>query len=466
MNCEIGVYGLGAMGAALARNFTVQGFRVAAYSAWAAEREGFRGAGPDNRCELPETLNAFTACLTSPRRILLMLPAGPAIDQAFESLLPLLSPGDVVMDGANSWYADAARRSELAHKHGLYYLGIGLSGGEAGALQGPGVMAGGDLEGWALCADIWNACAAKSEGRAPCSRYIGSGGAGHYAKMVYNSIEYGILQIIAETYLLMDQLFAWSGEEIAERFSAWPNSELSSYLVDAAVILLSKQDDDDSQLTDTLLDVAEKNGAGKWIVTEGIERGIYIPTLIEAQAMRNHSARRELRRQGLSKLSLAPLGLGSLYNRIKETDLQDALYASILICYSQGIELLYAASRQFSWDISLPDVIGCWKAGYIIRTGFLRRIERALPDAYQGNLLLSAEFCPLKEEAALRLVSENARTTGIFTPAFSASLNYYDACRANRVPGNLIQGLRDYFSAHDFGRSGVDDELDAEWDEE
>ncbi|MDR0469944.1 MAG: NADP-dependent phosphogluconate dehydrogenase [Peptococcaceae bacterium] len=510
-----GIIGLGVMGAALARNLVGKGvalaafsregevrerFRLAAFSREADERERFRVSGSadagclsdstgsgclsdsaDAGCfEVFDALEAFVASLAVPRRIMLMITAGPPVDQVLDSLLPLLDPGDVVMDCGNSWYRDTMRRGARLNALGLHYMGVGVSGGEQGALEGPSVMAGGDPEGWHICADLLRACAAEADG-VPCCGYLGTDGAGHYVKMVHNGIEYGVLELIAEACLLMGRLKGWSDTEIADCFSHWRSGKLASYLIDATTVVLSKRDEDGALLVDQILDVAGQNGTGKWTALEGIERGVYIPTISEALAMRSHSERLELRHRGQAELHITPVSMefcGDPYRvtaikrrlddrelpSLEEKDMEDALYAAILFCYSQGFELLAAASQHFLWNIPLNEVANVWKAGCIIRAELLYSIEKALDSAYQGNLLLSEEFHPLKEEAALRRLSAAAAAAGISAPAFSASLNYYDACRAGQMPVNLIQGLRDHFGAHKFRRVDREGLFHEKWD--
>ena len=502
--CDIGVFGLGVMGAALARNIAGRGFAVAAYSVDDAERERFRagmrfgpkmspnlsgdagaepgagaqsastqgagaqsagaGAAPAGSFVVADTLDGFVGSLSAPRRILLMVTAGQAVDQVLDRLLPLLAPGDAVMDGGNSWYEDTERRVALAGGHGVHYMGVGVSGGERGALEGPSITAGGDREAWAICADILEAIAAKADGL-PCCRYVGPGGAGHYVKMVHNGIEYGIMQVIAEAWLLMDSLPGLTGEgEAADCFNRWRTGKLSSYLIDAATAVLSKADDDGEPLVDRILDVAEQNGTGRWAVLEAMERGVYAPTISVASSMRSLSARPELRHRGHKTLAVTPCHMGQSARPVREEDLEDAVYAAILCCFSQGLELLVAASDQFGWKIDLHDVVSAWKAGCIIRAELLHRIEHALHDAYEGNLLLSAEFSPLSEEAALRRIAIDAAASGLYAPAFYASLSYYDACRAGRMPLNLIQGMRNHFGAHRFRRTDRDGLFDINWE--
>ena len=508
---DIGIYGLGTMGSALARNMSGRGYSVAAYSREPSERERMRGFAadvperermrkpatevPDERPDardagisVYDTLDDLVACLSVPRRVVLMVTAGPAVDEILADLVPLLSPGDVILDCGNSWYLDTARRQETVHRYGLHYLGVGISGGERGALEGPSIMAGGDLPGWELCADLLQACAAETNDDR-CCRYLGHDGAGHYVKMVHNGIEYGMLELIAEAWQLMRDLLHLRTTQTADVFDRWRRGKLASFLTDTATVVLHKNDEDGRPLVDRILDVAEQNGTGLWTVREGFERGVYIPTIVEALSMRNHSMRRELRRRvqeatglnpgsagqaaislnpgstGQTAISLNPDSAGfSADARISEETLCDALYAGFLLCYSQGLELIYAASRDFSWDISLPDVVGCWKAGCIIRADMLSRVEKALPDAFGGNLLLSAAFRPFDEMAALRRVVAGTATAGLSAPAFFASLSYYDACRAGHMPVNLIQGMRDSFGAHGFRRTDRDGLFHAEWD--
>ena len=461
---DIGIIGLGTMGSALARNLLNKGFAVAAYSREESERMRFHalalGSSSGSRCGVFEDLGAFVRSLSAPRKALLMITAGAAVDEVLDAMTPLLTPGDTVIDGGNSWYRDTARRQALLRGRGLHYMGVGVSGGERGALEGPSIMAGGDPEGWAQCAGILSACAAKYDGL-PCCRYMGADGAGHYVKMLHNGVEYGILQLIAEAYSLMGSLPGWAGGEPVACFERWRSGKLASYLIDAAAIVLARKDSDGAPLVDKIADVAGQNGTGKWTALEGIERGVYIPTISEALAMRSHSARLTLRQKGQQELALAPIDMATASEastsahlwHIAPCDLEDALYAAMLCCYSQGLELLYAASAQLGWAVSLRDAVEVWKAGCIIRADMLGSIGEALDGAYEGNLLFAKEFHPLQEEQVLRKIVSYTAAAGLSAPAFSASLNYYDACRAGRTPINLIQGMRDHFGAHGFRRT-------------
>jgi len=342
--CDIAIYGLGVMGRSLAQNMIRQGMHVCVYSKNQEERQRFSGITGEPAVDSAANM---VAALKRPRKIFLMITAGPALDLVLEELLPLLDDGDTVIDGGNSHYEDTSRRCRICKVKGKHFVGVGVSGGEQGALNGPSLMAGGSREGFEQCRDILQKISASYEG-VPCCDYIGPEGAGHYVKMVHNGIEYAMLQIIAEIYYLMRYGFKFSWEETAALFESFKGSEVDSYLIDISVQVLKKRDKDGGPLVEKILDAAEQKGTGRWTLEEGIKRAVYMPTIYEAVAARNFSAQGEMRRWGNQVL-----GTKSTQIKLEEPQqiLSKALAFGMLACYSQGFELIRRASDDLQWDI-------------------------------------------------------------------------------------------------------------------
>lgn len=455
-DCDIGVMGLGVMGAALAKNMMNKRFKTALYSVAEKEREAFNSL--EYQGTVASDLEGFVSMLSLPRRIFLMITAGEAVDQVLARLLPLLSPGDIVMDGGNSHYRDTERRSISCGKAGIHFMGIGVSGGEQGALHGPSIMAGGSLQGWQQSEHILKSIAAVSAG-GPCCRYIGSGGAGHYVKMVHNGIEYAILEILAETYHFLRYAKGLKPEQISELFETWEQGRLSSYLMEISVRVLNKKDEDGGLLLDRILDVAEQKGTGKWTVQDALERGVYIPTIYEAQAVRAFSANQKEREAGRERLSCHPLEI----SEVSVDEMEQAVRLAIIISYSQGLALIAAASRDEGWGINLPELIGTWKNGCIIRSRLLEEIEQV--DSLDELPLLLAERMSEANglEKALRKLVSAAAACGSVAPGFASALGYYDLYRAKLLPVSFIQALRDCFGAHTYRRTDQEGAFHSEW---
>ena len=455
--CDIAVYGLGVMGSSLAKNMISHGFTVAAYSKSEAERERFCTSGHYVMCS---TVEEMLGSLKSPRRIFLMITAGKPVDMVLEELVPLLNPGDVVMDGGNSYYKDTKRRCKWCLERGICYVGVGVSGGEKGALEGPSMMAGGSLEGWEKSKQILQTIAAHV-GETPCCDYIARDGAGHFVKMVHNGIEYAILQLIAETYHFMRFALRMPWEEIVRCFERWQKSKLDSYLIDISVLVLKKMDEDETPLVEKILDVAEQKGTGKWTLLEGIERGVYIPTIYEAVSARNFSGKKQLRSLGRQRLfsSGKPVCLENA-----EEVLGNALLMGIILCYSQGLELIVKASEEEQWGIDVSALADVWRNGCIIRSQLLGEIKKVQIEE-EHPLLLDPVFSCMKElEPSLRRVNEMATEAGIALPGLASTLHYYDYYRMEQMPVNFIQALRDCFGAHTYKRNDMEGCFHTQWE--
>lgn len=490
--CDIAVYGLGVMGTSLAKNMISHGFTVAAYSKADAERIRFADwkeeqnipeaasggcAGGDGAavpggcakddsaavsggCTVCDTVEEMLAGLKSPRRIFLMITAGKPVDLVLEELLPLLEPGDVVLDGGNSYYKDTGRRYALCQEKGIAFLGVGVSGGERGALEGPSMMAGGSLEGWDKTKHILQTIAAHV-GDTPCCDYIAREGAGHFVKMVHNGIEYAILQLIAETYHFMSCGLHMTHPDILDCFRQWQGGKLDSYLIDISVKVLERDDSDGTPLVEKILDVAEQKGTGKWTVLESIERGVYIPTIYEAVSARNFSGKKQLRGLGSRVL---PVSAAAAEMEYPQETLGDALLLGIILCYSQGLELIVRASREEQWEIDIPALTDVWRDGCIIRSKLLGEIKAARVTE-EHPLLFDQIFTYMKElEPSLRELNGEAVAAGIALPGMASALHYYDYYRMEQMPVNFIQALRDCFGAHTYMRVDQEGHFHTKWE--
>jgi 6-phosphogluconate dehydrogenase len=462
---KLGVVGLGVMGANLARNADSKGFPVAGYDLEAGKRDALTktSGGKIATADAPER---FMALLERPRRILVMVPAGPPVDSVIAHLRPHLQPGDILIDGGNSLFSDTDRRSDELSAAGFRFVGMGVSGGEEGALHGPSMMPGGPRDAYDELAPVLRAMAAKAEDGEPCVAYMGPRGAGHYVKMVHNGIEYGDMQLIAEAYDLLHRGAGVSTDEIVAIFSEWNDSELQSYLIEITVQVLQKRDDDTGgPLVDVILDEAEQKGTGKWMSQNAFDVGAAIPTVNAAVEARLISALKK-ERVTASKILRGPSPPVSVNRETIVDAARQALYASKVTSYAQGMAQLQVASKEYKYDINPGDVATIWRAGCIIRAKLLSEIRAAYSrDAGLVNLMVDPAFADAlnaRQEGWRRFVQE-AIGLGIPVPATSASLAYYDAYRSARLPANLTQGQRDFFGAHTFRRTDRDGVFHANW---
>ncbi len=453
---SFGVIGLAVMGENLALNVESRGFPIAVYNRTAAKTEEFmatRAQGKD--VQAAYSLEDFVTTLERPRKILVMVKAGKPVDAVIEQLKPLLEAGDTIIDGGNSLYEDTERRTRELEPTGIGFVGMGVSGGEEGALHGPSLMPGGTAASYQDLEPILTKIAAQVDD-GPCVTYIGPGGAGHYVKMVHNGIEYGDMQLIAEAYDLLKFCAGLSNEELHEVFAAWNQTEeLNSFLIEITADIFKYIDAETQQhLVDLILDAAGQKGTGRWTVVSALELGVPIPTIFAAVNARIVSAYKEERLAAAQELQAVTTPFSGDKQAFIDK-VRDALYCSKMCSYAQGMALLGKASQEFNYNLNLAEDARIWKGGCIIRAGFLDKIKTAFTDNPQlPNLLLAPEFKQsiLDRQQAWRDVLVTANSTGIAVPAFSASLDYFDSYRRDRLPQNLTQAQRDYFGAHTYER--------------
>ena len=451
-----GVIGLAVMGENLALNVESRGFPIGVYNRTAAKTETFMATrAKDKDVKAAYSLEEFVKILERPRKILVMVKAGKPVDGVIEQLKPLLEEGDMIIDGGNSLYEDTERRTKDLEATGLGFVGMGVSGGEEGALHGPSLMPGGTQASYQELEPILTKIAAQVDD-GPCVTYIGPRGAGHYVKMVHNGIEYGDMQLIAEAYDILKNGVGLTNEQLYEVFASWNQTdELNSFLIEITRDIFQYVDSETNEhLIDLILDSAGQKGTGRWTVVSSLELGVPIPTMYAAVNARVMSAYKDERVAASKQLK----GSNAKFDgdaKAMVTKVRDALYCSKMCSYAQGMALIAKASSEYEYNINLPEVARIWKGGCIIRAGFLDKIKQAYKDnPTLANLLLAPEFKQtiLDRQAAWREVLTLANTIGIAVPAFSASLDYFDSYRRDRLPQNLTQAQRDYFGAHTYER--------------
>ena len=450
MTTRIGLIGLGTMGAMLALNIAEKGFPIAVWNRTTQVTRDFAaGAGELSARIVPtESLEALVAAIAKPRAIILMVPAGPAVDQQIEALRPLLDAGDLIIDAGNANFHDTDRRAAAAS--GYRFLGMGVSGGEEGARHGPSIMGGGAREDWDRVAPVLEAISAKYQGT-PCATHMGPGGAGHFVKAVHNGIEYADMQMIAEIYGVMRDGLSMKASEVGEVFSAWNEGPLQSYLVEISAAV-AKATDGDKAMLDVILDKAGQKGTGRWTVIEAQNLSSPIPVIEAAVMARNVSARLDERRRGEAEFGAAPMALPK--GAVTVAQLEQAMIAGKILCYAQGFDLIVAAGREFGWDLPLPAIARVWREGCIIRSTMLNDMAVALEDHPERNLMLAPFFAAhLKASVpGLRAVVAAGVAHGLAMPALSQGLAWFDMMRTGRSTANMIQGQRDFFGAHGFER--------------
>jgi len=452
---DIGIIGLGVMGGNLALNMADKGFVVTGYDIDSTKVEQFKKRTSHSSISAYEDIQQFLDALASPRKILMMVPAGKPVDAVIGTLRPLLSPGDVLIDGGNSYFLDTVRRLKELENTGILYIGTGISGGEEGALKGPSIMPGGNPEAWPIIKPIFQAIAAKVEDGSPCCEWVGNGGAGHFVKMVHNGIEYGDMQMIGEAYFLLEKLLGLSPDVLSEIFAKWNQGELNSYLIEITSKILAKKDPETGKpMVHVILDAAGQKGTGKWTSQVALDLGIPAQTIAEAVFARCMSALKEERVQASKILSgPTPKFQGDRESFIDSV--RQALYASKICSYAQGFQLLRAADQEYQWHLRFGDIALLWRAGCIIRAQFLSKIKEAY-DANSDlpNLLLAPYFqsALVQYQKAWREVVSIAIQNGIAVPCFSSALAYYDGYRSDVLPANLLQAQRDFFGAHTYER--------------
>lgn len=454
---QIGVVGMAVMGKNLALNIESRGYSVALFNRTGAKTTAVVEEHPDKNFKATYTIEEFVKSIEKPRRILLMVKAGPATDATIQELLPHLDKGDILIDGGNTFFKDTMRRNEELANSGINFIGTGVSGGEEGALKGPSIMPGGQKEAYALVAPILEQISAKAEDGAPCVTYIGPNGAGHYVKMVHNGIEYGDMQLIAESYDLMKNILNLSVEEMADIFKEWNQGELDSYLIEITADILTRKDDEGTgkPVVDVILDAAGNKGTGKWTSQSALDLGVPLPLITESVFARYISAYKEERVQASKILSRTNDFEFTGDKKELVEKIREALYFSKIMSYAQGFAQLRVASKEFDWDLPFGEIAKIWRAGCIIRARFLQKIT----DAYDKNpeienLLLDDYFVEItkKYQQSVRDVVALAVQAGVPVPTFSSAIAYFDSYRAERLPANIIQAQRDYFGAHTYER--------------
>lgn len=458
---NIGLIGLAVMGENLALNMERNGFQVSVYNRPHGNEVSvvsnfINGRGKDKKFLGFTSIPEFVESLESPRKIFMMVRAGSPVDELMEQIIPHLSKGDILMDGGNSNFQETNRRVEYANSKGILYVGAGVSGGEEGALNGPAIMPGGASQAWPLVQPILQKIAAKAEDNTPCCQWIGEGGSGHFVKMVHNGIEYGDMQLIAEAYQIMRLQLGMNNSEIAQQFAIWNQGKLKSYLIEITAAILNHKEPSGEYLIDNILDAAGQKGTGKWSVINAMEFGQPLPLIATALFERNLSAHKDLRvasAAAYSRVITPKVDKESRELQLKK--LEETLYASKLVSYAQGFELIRKASIELGWGLDLSTIARLWRGGCIIRSQFLNSIAKAFEENPQlENLLLAPYFVQeiTNAKQAWKETIANATMDEIATPAFSSALQYFYALTTANSPANIIQAQRDYFGAHTFER--------------
>jgi len=453
---DIGLVGLAVMGENLVLNIESRGFTVAVFNRTVEKVDAFTsGRAKGLKIIGTHSIPDLVASLKRPRKVMLMVKAGQPVDDFIDQIIPHLEPGDIIIDGGNSHFPDTIRRTKYLESKGLLFIGTGVSGGEEGALKGPSIMPGGSPAAWPAVKPIFQAIAAKVADGTPCCDWVGSDGAGHFVKMVHNGIEYGDMQLICEAYQVMKELLGMSAPEMHEVFARWNKGKLDSYLIEITADILAHKDADGSPLVDHILDTAGQKGTGKWTSVVSLDLGIPLTMISEAVFARCLSATKEERVEA-SKVLHGPKAKFTGDRKQLIDDLENALYAAKIVSYTQGYTLLRAAAEEFHWDLNYGGIALLWRGGCIIRSAFLDKIKAAFDaNPKLPNLLLDPFFRDTVERSqdAWRRVLSQAILTGIWAPAMTTALNYYDGYRNARLPANLLQAQRDYFGAHQYERT-------------
>ena len=455
---QIGVVGMAVMGKNLALNIESRGYSVALYNRTGSKTEEVVNENPDKNLKGTYSVEEFVDAIEKPRRIVLMVQAGRGTDATIQALLPHLDKGDVLIDGGNTFFQDTIRRNNELADSGINFIGTGVSGGEEGALKGPSIMPGGQKEAYELVAPILEQISAKAEDGSPCVTYIGPDGAGHYVKMVHNGIEYGDMQLIAESYDLMQNILGLAVDERATIFDEWNHGELDSFLIDITADILTRKDDlgTGKPIVDVILDAAGNKGTGKWTSQSALDLGVPLPLITESVFARYISAYKDERVQASNVL---PKPAAFAFEGDKQAfveKIRQALYFSKIMSYAQGFAQLRSASKQYDWNLPFGEIAKIWREGCIIRAQFLQKITDAYDkEADLENLLLDDYFKDITAnyQQAVRDVVALAVQAGVPVPTFSSAISYFDSYRSDRLPANLIQAQRDYFGAHTYERT-------------
>ena len=451
---DIGLIGLAVMGENLVLNMESKGYTVAVYNRTTEKVDHFvNGRGRGKKFIATHTIAEFCRAIRRPRKVMMLVKAGPAVDDLIEQLLPHLESGDVIIDGGNTHFPDTIRRTKYVESKGLFYIGTGVSGGEEGALNGPSMMPGGSTAAWPLVKPIFQSICAKADGM-PCCDWVGEDGAGHFVKMVHNGIEYGDMQLICETYQIMKDLLGMSNAEMHDVFARWNEGDLDSYLIEITRDILAYRDDTGAYTLDYILDAAGQKGTGKWTAIAALDEGVPLTLITEAVFARSLSAMKEERVAASAELS-GPKKTFAGDRAAFLSDLHDALYAAKIVSYAQGYALMRQAAHTYGWNLNNGGIALMWRGGCIIRSVFLGKIKEAfdrMPNL--TNLLLDPFFKEkvLTAQSGWRSVVASAVTNGIPVPSMSAALSYFDGYRTERLPANLLQAQRDFFGAHTYER--------------
>ncbi len=453
---DIGLIGLAVMGENLVLNMESKGFQVSVFNRHTEKVDNFlAGRAKGRNIVGTHSIEQLISSLERPRKVMLMIKAGDAVDEMIDILIPHLEPGDIIIDGGNTHFPDTNRRTAYVESKGLLYIGTGVSGGEEGALLGPSIMPGGSKAAWPLVRTIFQAIAARVEDGSPCCDWVGENGAGHFVKMVHNGIEYGDMQLITEAYHIMRDMLHLNADEMHLIFKEWNEGELDSYLIEITSDILAFKDTDGKPLVDKILDTAGQKGTGKWTAIAALDLGIPLTLIGEAVFSRCLSAEKN-ERVSASKILHGP---DAKFNgdKIKFiNNLKDALYASKIVSYTQGYALMKAAADEYKWNLNYGGIALMWRGGCIIRSAFLGKIKTAFDNNPSlNNLMLDTFFKDKveKSQEGWRNVVATAATRGIPVPAISSALGYFDGYRCDRLPANLLQAQRDYFGAHTYERT-------------
>lgn len=452
---DIGLIGLAVMGQNLVLNMADHGFTVAVYNRTVSKVDEFiNGSAQGTNVIGMHSIEALVSHLKKPRRVMLLVKAGPPVDQFIDQLIPHLEPGDIIIDGGNSNYSDSMRRAQYVESKGLLYIGTGVSGGEEGARHGPSIMPGGSQDAWPHVKPIFQAVAAKVEDGSPCCDWVGADGSGHFVKMIHNGIEYGDMQLICESYQLLKEVLGLSADDMHQVFAEWNQGKLDSYLIEITRDILAFKDEAGRPLVEQILDAAGQKGTGKWTVISSLDMGIPLTLIGEAVMARSLSALKE-ERVAASKVLSGPTPSFAGDKTAFINDLREALYAAKIISYTQGYMLMRTAAQEYGWNLNYGGIALMWRGGCIIRSAFLSKIKEAFDqNPNLTNLLLDPYFKEQVEAAqsSWRRVVAKAVELGIPVPTMSSALAFFDGYRRDRLPANLLQAQRDYFGAHTYER--------------
>jgi 6-phosphogluconate dehydrogenase len=453
---DIGLIGLAVMGENLVLNMESKGFTVAVFNRSTDKVDKFlNGRGQGKKFIGAHSIAELVSAVKRPRKIMMLVKAGQPVDDLINQILPHLEPGDIIIDGGNSYFPDTIRRTRYVEEKGFLFIGTGVSGGEEGALKGPSIMPGGSAAAWPEVKNLFQSIAARVEDGTPCCDWVGENGAGHFVKMVHNGIEYGDMQLISEAYHIMREVCGMSSYEMHDVFSVWNKGDLNSYLIEITADILGYRDAHGDYLVEKILDAAGQKGTGKWTGIEAMELGVPLTLIVEAVFARSLSAIKEERLKAASVLSRSPRSFSGDRKALVH-DIGNALYAAKIVSYAQGYVLMKAAAGEYKWNLNYGNIALMWRGGCIIRSAFLGKIREAYDhDPALDNLLLDPYFREkvMKAQEGWRRVVAAAVMHGIPVPALSSALSYFDGYRCDRLPANLLQAQRDYFGAHTYERT-------------